>query len=233
MQTENTVSVDEHSVVKRLPKILITGFLTLLPLSATVAIVAVVVSFAYEWVGPSSRFGKMLSAVGFGAGESQILGYLVGLGFVLLAIFAVGLMVELGLKKWIKTTSELIVGKIPVVGTVYETVGNFVSVLSDGEKGKMKGMSPVWCSFGPPPSPMVLGLLTSPEVVVIAGVKYRPVIIPTAPVPIGGGLLFLPEERVQQASGVGIEGLTSIYVSMGATVPQFVLPTERTSQKGD
>jgi uncharacterized membrane protein len=38
-------------------------------------------------------------------------------------------------------------------------------------------------------------------------------------VPVGGGLLFLPEDWVRQA-GLGIDELTSLYVSMGVALPR-------------
>jgi uncharacterized membrane protein len=47
------------------------------------------------------------------------------------------------------------------------------------------------------------------------------VIVPTAPVPVGGGLLFVPQEWVRPAE-VGMEALTSIYVSMGVTARQHL-----------
>ena len=41
-------------------------------------------------------------------------------------------------------------------------------------------------------------------------------IVPTAPVPVGGGLFFIPVEMVQPTD-VSVEGLMSIYVSMGVS----------------
>jgi uncharacterized membrane protein len=40
-------------------------------------------------------------------------------------------------------------------------------------------------------------------------------------VPVGGGLLYLPAEWVTPAD-IGIEALTSIYVSMGVTSDQYL-----------
>jgi uncharacterized membrane protein len=40
-------------------------------------------------------------------------------------------------------------------------------------------------------------------------------------VPIGGGLLYVPQEWVTLAE-IGVEGLTSIYVSMGVTSHQHL-----------
>ena len=75
----------------------------------------------------------------------------------------------------------------------------------------------------------MLALLCTPEPVVMdGGRRYLGVLIPTAPVPVGGGLLYVPEEWVTKAD-IGVEGLTSIFVSMGLTTSQYMsknnLPT--------
>jgi uncharacterized membrane protein len=67
----------------------------------------------------------------------------------------------------------------------------------------------------------VLALLVSPERYLINGKEYQIVIVPTAPVPVGGGLLFVPAEGVQPAK-LSMEAVISIYVSMGVTAPQFL-----------
>ncbi|MEN9759520.1 MAG: hypothetical protein RL676_669, partial [Pseudomonadota bacterium] len=64
-------------------------------------------------------------------------------------------------------------------------------------------------------------LLSSPEPVMVNGVASFAVIIPTAPVPIGGGLLYVPKDWITPAE-VGMEALTSLYVSMGVTSPQYL-----------
>ena len=43
----------------------------------------------------------------------------------------------------------------------------------------------------------------------------------TASAPIGGGLLFVPQEWVSPAS-IGAEAVTSVYVSMGVTAPKYL-----------
>jgi len=210
--------------VARLAGVFAAGLLALLPMVATVALMAVGVSFVYGWVGPSSLFGSFLVRLGFGLGGSEILSYLVGVGIVGVGIFAVGLLVELGLRRWLRHASDTVLGRIPVVRTVYETVGNFVAMLSKEGPSSSRGMTPVWCRFGESPGTLVLGLLSSPDPVWIDGARFRVVIVPTAPVPVGGGLLFIPEERVLPAPSLGVDALTSIYVSMGVTAPQFLCP---------
>jgi len=72
-----------------------------------------------------------------------------------------------------------------------------------------------------------LALLSTPEPVLIDGRPYVGVIVPTAPVPVGGGLLYLPKDWVRPAA-MGIEAVTSIYVSMGITSAQH-MPLARSS----
>ena len=64
----------------------------------------------------------------------------------------------------------------------------------------------------------MLGLAPSHDPVEIEGRQYFAVLVPTAPVPIGGGLLYVPVEWVKPAN-MGIDKLTEIYVSMGLTPP--------------
>jgi uncharacterized membrane protein len=45
--------------------------------------------------------------------------------------------------------------------------------------------------------------------------------VATAPVPTGGGLLFVPAEVVRPTD-LSVEGLMSIYASMGITAGQFL-----------
>ena len=45
--------------------------------------------------------------------------------------------------------------------------------------------------------------------------------MPSAPVPVGGGLLYVPVDWVKPAD-MGIDMFTSIYVSMGITLPPVV-----------
>jgi uncharacterized membrane protein len=44
------------------------------------------------------------------------------------------------------------------------------------------------------------------------------VLVPSAPVPIGGALIYVPEEWIKPADG-GVERLMNVYVSMGVTPP--------------
>jgi uncharacterized membrane protein len=85
-------------------------------------------------------------------------------------------------------------------------------------------MSAVWCHFGGPSAQgnsAALALLGSDVPVLVNGQRCLAVLIPTAPVPVGGGLLYVPEHWVTRAD-IGVEAVTSIYVSMGLTSPQHL-----------
>jgi uncharacterized membrane protein len=81
----------------------------------------------------------------------------------------------------------------------------------------------VWCHFGGRDGPhtAVLALQSSPEAVLVDGQRCLIVLVPTAPVPVGGGLIFVPEEWVTPAE-LSVEAITSLYVSMGVTAPQHL-----------
>src|SRR5438874_12580097 len=74
-----------------------------------------------------------------------------------------------------------------------------------------------------------------PKPILIGGEAYHVIPVPSAPVPIGGALIYVPAAWVKPAN-VGVETLMSIYVSMGVTSPQVVegLPerVERAERRG-
>ena len=60
--------------------------------------------------------------------------------------------------------------------------------------------------------------MPSPTPVVIGGTEYVGVLVPSAPVPVGGALVYVPKSWVKLAEG-GVDDLMSVYVSMGVTPP--------------
>jgi uncharacterized membrane protein len=141
------------------------------------------------------------------------------------ALFLFGfLLVELGIRKWLARIVDGLAARIPLIGQVYGTSKQLVQMLDKSDKEQLQGMAPVFCYFGRERNAGVLALLVSPQQFMINGRAYQIVIIPTAPVPFGGGMLFMPVDLVEPAA-MSVEGLMSVYVSMGVTAPQF-LPTQ-------
>ena len=64
----------------------------------------------------------------------------------------------------------------------------------------------------------MLALAPSAQPIDIAGRRYFAVLVPTAPIPFGGALIYVPVEWVR-AANIGVDKLTGVYVSMGITPP--------------
>lgn len=209
------------TTTRSLLRTFLTGLLAALPLFATLAILVWGVRLLYAWLGPTSLIGRGLVAIGFGGLGSEVAGYLLGMLIVALGIFALGLLVQTRLRGVLARSFNSVVQRIPVVRTVYDLAKKFVDLLAQRETSQTRSMSPVWLHFGGPGGAAVLGLLSTPEPVPVNGEPYMAVLVPTAPVPVGGGLLWVPQAWVTPAE-VGVDGLTSIYVSMGITAGQYL-----------
>ena len=195
----------------------LTGLLAVLPLVLTLALVVWVVGLLNRFVGPESPFGRSLSVLGMVAG-SPALAWLLGTALVLVAIYLLGLLVQSRLRGPVMAAMDASMRGIPLVGRVYDVAQRFVAVLGDrGKTADIAAMSPVWCSFGGS-GIKVLGLLPNPQPLEIQGRMHLAVLVPTAPIPVGGGLLYVPVEAVAPAD-IGVDTLTSVYLSMGITAP--------------
>ena len=142
--------------------------------------------------------------------------YLLGTLVLMVAIYLLGLALRLGLRGPLAKFLNVTLRRIPLIGGLYDFTHRFVGLLEQ-KQGDIGAMSAVWCFFGGD-GVAVLALAPSAEPVDIDGRRYFAVLVPTAPVPIGGGLLYVPVEWVKPAN-MGIDKLTEIYVSMGLTPP--------------
>jgi uncharacterized membrane protein len=199
----------------------VAGVLTVLPVVATLAIIAWVGGIVHQYVGPNTYVGAFLRNLGLGFASNETLAYCLGVAIVLAVIFGIGVAVESGARNLIQRLTDAVLQRIPLVGSVYGTTKQVVGLLDNKDDAAMKGMKPVFCCFGREAGAGFLALLVSPQSYLICGRAYQVVIVPTSPVPIGGGLLFVPTETVQPLD-VSVEGLMSIYVSMGITTGQFL-----------
>lgn len=207
---------------RHLLRLFVTGAIAALPLAATVAIFAWAASVLFRWLGPNSAVGSLLVAIGLGVTGSEVVGYLIGIGLVALALVGLGGLVELGLQRGLVRLLDGVMRRIPLVRQVYEMAQKLVALFARRDPGAARAMRAVWVRFGGTAGgAAVLALQTAAEVLLVDGRRCLAVLVPTAPVPIGGGLLFVPEEWVTPA-GLSVEAVTSLYVSMGVTAPQHL-----------
>jgi uncharacterized membrane protein len=210
-----------RGILRRVARCFVAGVLAILPIVITVAVVAWVGNFVRQLMGPGTLIGAGLRRLGLEFASNETLAYFLGVVIVLAVIFGIGVAVESGARGLIQRLSDMILQRIPLVGSVYGTSKQVVSMLGQKDDAAVKGMKPVFCSFGQEAGAGFLALLVSPARYRMCGRDYHIVIVPTSPVPIGGGLVFVPAEVVQPTD-LSVEGLMSIYVSMGISAPQFL-----------
>ena len=211
---------------RKLLRIFITGALAALPLAATVVIFVWAANVLIRWLGPESAIGRLLVSIGLGVGGSELVGYALGVGIVAALIFGLGLIVETRVQRGLATALNALLNRIPLVRSVYDLLRKMVALFAqrDAEGNGPHSMSAVWCHFGGPSAAgnsAALALLGSDVPVLVNGQRCLAVLIPTAPVPVGGGLIYVPEHWITPAD-IGIEAVTSIYISMGLTSPQHL-----------
>jgi len=207
--------------IRRLVRFFLAGILALLPVVITVAIVAWVAGFVRQILGPGTLIGEGLTALGLRLVTNDSVAYLVGGLLVLGCVLLLGVFVEAGAKNLVQKMLDLAMRRIPIINSIYGTSKQLVTLFEKKDPDKLQGMKAVFCFFGEKTGAGILALLVSPEQFSINGRNYHIVIVPTAPVPVGGGLFFIPVEMVQPTD-VSVEGLMSIYVSMGVSAPQFL-----------
>jgi uncharacterized membrane protein len=207
--------------MKRIIAIFVTGLVVVMPFVLTVALLIWVGSFINQFLGPGSLFGHLLISIGLGVTASSPFAYLFGVLVVLGFIFAIGGAVESQVRFRLAGFVDKLMARIPLVGAVYDTTKRFVAIMDKKGDDGIKSMSPVWCFFGGEGGAAVLGLLPMPNPIMIGDEPYHVVLAPSAPVPIGGCLIYVPAAWVKPAD-VGVDGLMSIYVTMGVSSPANV-----------
>ena len=199
-------------------RFLLTGTFFLLPFVITVGLLWWLGVYFAKFFGPSTLVGGWLKAIGYFTFKQEypLLAWLLGLLFVLFVIGIIGWIIEWTIVKkvvdYITDTSK----KIPAIGKVYGTIVRVVDLFKED-----KGLIPVYCRFG---GTIIFSVLTTKDKYNINGKWYYSAIIPTAPAPIGGAIIMVPEEDVF-FTDYSKEQFVNFYLSMGVNGSDF-MPTE-------
>ena len=208
---------------RRVVATFLAGLITILPLVITLAVIIWVANFIQGFVGPKSFLGGWMQKAGMQlvpAGNTT-LAYLIGCLLVLASIFLLGMFVRTGIRKFFDKIVETTMRRIPIAGSIYGAATQIVGLLEQQDESELKKMSVVFCRFGTDSGAAFLALLPTPERFHIDNIDYHILIVPTAPVPMGGSLIFVPAKSVRPAN-LSVDAFMSIYVSMGVTGPQFL-----------
>jgi uncharacterized membrane protein len=208
-------------VLRKVASPFLTGLLAILPLALTVAIISWLASFLIHYIGPGSAVGRAMEGIGLAFISDERVAYVVGIVTILVVVYLLGLIVQVGLREQFQRVVNGLVSRLPLVRNVYDAIEKVLSMFGKDQKTDLSGMSPVFCYFGGEGGAGVLALMPSPERFLIDGHEYHAVLVPSAPVPFGGGLIYVPVDWVKPAD-FSVDGLLAIYVSMGAASGQYI-----------
>ncbi len=200
----------------------LSGLFAILPIAITVAIIGWVVRHLQDLLGPSSSVGRALQSVGLQFATDEMTAQVIGWTVVLMGIWFLGLLTKSAARSRIEGAMNAAVNHIPVVKGIYKTASQLVSMLRKGDQQDLKTMSVVFCTFGEQQGGGLLGLMASPEVFRFGEQDYRVVYLPTSPLPMTGGIIFVPADKVTTID-MSAEQMMRIYFSLGILAPQ-VLP---------
>jgi uncharacterized membrane protein len=207
--------------MKTLTRYFLEGLFILLPVALTIAMMTWLVGFLSRQFGPNTFIGGYLKMLGFRVAGDSMAAYLIGWLIVIGIIFLLGFIVDHGARKYIKRTIDLIMERIPLINKLYKISVQIVQMVDKKGSDEFKGMSVVYCFFGGENGTAFLALKPTQQTFVIREVEYNVVLIPTAPVPVGGGLMLVPSASVQPAD-MPIEDFMQVYISMGASTDDII-----------
>ncbi len=203
----------------------LTGLFFLAPILLTVVVLEWLAGYLTAAVGPESFIGRTIASGGSFVlgGEEAAIAFWAGLGVVLVLIALLGLLVQTGLRRRLEQGFDRFIERVPVLRSVYRPIAQLVRLLGpQSGAGNLEGMRVVAVRFGE--ATESLALLVSPELFDVDGQPRQLVLLTTAPVPVGGALLFVPPANVVPVEGLSVEDFIKFFVSVGTVRPSGLKP---------
>jgi len=201
-----------------------TAFLTGLAFLAPILLTAIVLTWVFgqfiAFVGPDSIVGQLLTAGGrlfIADGSNPLLSFAVGVGLLVSVITALGFVVRDKAKQVLEEAVDGAIGRIPLLGNIYRPVAQLVRGMSGNRADEMSSMAVCRVVFGG--GIETVAFLASSETFDLGGGPCKLVLIPTAPVPIGGALLMVAVDKVHIIPDMKFDDLAKLYLTMGMTPP--------------
>jgi uncharacterized membrane protein len=195
----------------------VTGLVFLAPVLLTVVLLQLLAGYVLAALGPATFIGRTLAGGGMFVTADPGLAFLIGLGIAALLVWGLGLIVQTRARASLEAGLDRLLGRVPVIGGFYRSLAQVVRLVGNKSDNDMARMAVVAVRFGADIE--VLGLLASPDAFDTGAGPRLLVLLPTAPVPVGGGLVFVDPARVQRVAALGVEDLAKFYVSMGTVAP--------------
>lgn len=211
-------------------KHLITGLIVLLPIALTFMIVLFLFDFFTEpfvsMVGPLVHLIQQKAHISLPQGVVLFVSRVFALIFLCIFIFILGIITQLFLVKILIRWSNAILFRIPFIKTVYKVSRDIFAALFSSE-GRKAFKRPVMIPFPSKPNHCLgfeAGILCD-EVKEKVKIPLVPVFVPTAPHPISGFLLLIPESDVHSVD-MNNEEVVKFLVSCGMILPEAEMNEE-------
>ncbi|GGE01046.1 hypothetical protein GCM10011529_04160 [Polymorphobacter glacialis] len=208
-------------MMRRLVGPFVTGLVFLAPVILTILILQWLSGYVTAAFGPGTMIGEALANAGMLVTESRLMAFWSGIGLVVLIVWALGLLVQTQARARLEGGLDGLMGRMPLLGAFYRPLAQMVRMMGGTPGGELQGMAVVSVQLGDDTE--VLSLLATPQIFDMGDGPRHLVLLPTAPVPIGGALLFVDVARVRRVPGLGVDDLAKFYVSMGTIAPEGLI----------
>jgi len=207
----------------------VSGLLAILPVGATVFIVWALYNLIDRQVGRNTAFGMVIE---------RVLGrWIPGLGIIItiLLIFVIGIIIRSVIGRTLQYYLERIFFSFPGVRKMYGTLKQFTSALLNRES--TTSFKKVVMFEYPKEGINVIGLVTNEDLGIleeVTGERSLLVYAPTAPNPLSGYMVIIPERLVTYLD-IPVEDALSLVVSSGSVFPNSLRKrseVEREPEKG-
>lgn len=205
----------------------LAGLVLLLPVVLTVLIMAWIIDVLKAALGPGTFLGSLLTTGGttiIGPGYDT-LAFFLGILIALLGIWFLGIIARSAARQSIQRSIDRAFAKLPIIRTIYNPVSRVVRLATNKNTGDFSGMTVVSCRFGGKNGVDILALLANQQTYYIGGEPRCMVYLPTAPIPMTGGLVLVREEAVVPVPEMKVDDLLRIYFSLGTLAPDTLRRT--------
>ena len=199
----------------------LTGFFTVLPFVVTLVIMGWAGRKLQQLVGPGSFAGKVLRDVGLRFVMDHTIATFIGWALVLIVLWLVGVVIKSTAKYRLAETLDRVINRIPIVSSIFGPISQVVDMFRQDGQSQLQGMKVVYCAFGQTYGGGCLGLMASEETYRFGNRMCYVVYIPTAPIPMTGGIVFVPVEDVYPID-MDVEALLQMCVSLGIMASKVV-----------
>lgn len=206
-----------RTLVSRVLGPFFTGLVFLAPVLLTIILIQWVAGYILALLGPETLIGGVFARSGMLLTRTPQLAFVTGLALALAVIWLFGLAIQSRARPLQGKFDELL-GRLPIVGGIYRPLAQLVRMIGKSPSGELQGMSVALIRFGPDVE--IMGLLASPQIYDLGQGPQHLVMLPTAPVPIGGALMFVSVEAVRLVPQLGVDDMAKFYVSMGTIAPR-------------